>query len=129
MKTKICTKCKVRQPVSKFYKNKATKDGLCSWCSACKAKYQRENPEVSRKSNKKSKLKQKYGLTIARKQEMYANQNGKCLLCDKLKTYEDMVVDHDHQLGYVRGLLCRHCNTSLGWFENRKGKILSYIGV
>ena len=127
MKTKICTKCKTDRPISDYYKNKGTKDGLTCWCKSCKSKYQKENPDISRRSNKKSQLKRRYGLTIESRKQMYVDQDGRCLLCDRLIPYSDTVVDHDHDTDKVRGLLCRHCNTSLGWFENRKERILRYI--
>ena len=35
MTTKKCTKCNVEKPLTEFNKNKATKDGLQSWCQKC----------------------------------------------------------------------------------------------
>ena len=44
-----------------------------------------------------------------------AKQNNKCALCLKEK---ELFVDHCHDTGNVRGLLCRECNTSLGKFHD-----------
>ena len=58
--------------------------------------------------------------------EFYYNllesQNGVCGLCksefkDTDKNRKDMVIDHCHATGKVRGILCRKCNTGLGLFN------------
>jgi len=36
-------------------------------------------------------------------------------------------VDHSHQTGAVRGLLCRMCNTRLGWYERNADAIAAYL--
>lgn len=43
-------------------------------------------------------------------------QNGKCLICNQIMNLP--CVDHCHITNKIRGLLCRLCNTKLGWFEN-----------
>lgn len=42
---------------------------------------------------------------------MVANQKGLCKLCELPKK---LVVDHCHETGKVRGLLCRNCNLLIG---------------
>ncbi|MGQ0669537.1 MAG: endonuclease VII domain-containing protein [Actinomycetota bacterium] len=50
---------------------------------------------------------------------MLAEQNSRCACCgqDFLKD-NDWQVDHDHETNEVRALLCRRCNTGLGWFRD-----------
>jgi hypothetical protein len=42
---------------------------------------------------------------------MLAEQDGKCAVCEKPSPEH---VDHDHQTGVVRGMLCFNCNQALG---------------
>jgi len=70
------------------------------------------NPEKTKLSNKKAKLKTKYGLTITEHKALIANG---CVLCGKKKGR--LCVDHNHDTGKVRGILCCGCNTMLGSYE------------
>ena len=50
----------------------------------------------------------RYGITEAQFQKMVERQKGRCDICrEPLKTPN---VDHDHESGRVRGLLCWFCN-------------------
>lgn len=42
-KTKVCPKCGRELPVSDFYRNRSTKDGLDYCCKECARKARREN--------------------------------------------------------------------------------------
>jgi len=57
MKTKICSRCKKEKPITEFYKDKNTKDGLTCWCKECKEeygkKYCQKNKEKTRKYKRK----------------------------------------------------------------------------
>jgi len=64
-------------------------------------------------------LRRKYGLEVADYEAMLAAQNGLCALCGGPPGKYRMAVDHCHQTGRVRGLLCNGCNRSLGWVEAR----------
>lgn len=58
-------------------------------------------------------------------EEMYKEQGGKCALCGlpEKATNGDktarLCIDHDHDTGEVRGLLCRGCNHILGAIETK----------
>ena len=73
-----------------------------------------------RQSEKGMRLKQasrlrKYGITLAQKEQMVTAQNGCCAICDKpLSGYKNSHVDHDHNTGKVRAILCNKCNLGIG---------------
>jgi len=72
--------------------------------------YKKIHKEKNPNYNRKQTLK-KYGLTIKEFDELSTKQNGCCAVCGNS---EKLHVDHNHQTGKVRGLLCRGCNTALG---------------
>ena len=76
----------------------------------------------------------RYGLTEACFKRIWKEQEGCCAICGvamQLKapkrSADECVIDHDHFLGHVRGLLCRGCNVGLGFFEARPGSLEAAI--
>jgi hypothetical protein len=55
------------------------------------------------------------------KSYMYQDQDGKCLICLTDRLIEELVIDHDHDSGLVRGLLCTSCNLGIGIFKDNIG--------
>jgi hypothetical protein len=45
---------------------------------------------------------------------MMARQEGRCAICGNLPGKKGLVMDHDHNTGRARELLCSNCNTALG---------------
>ncbi len=69
-------------------------------------------PEVVRQANRRQLLKREYGMTPEEYDALMAKQDCCCGICGKRSKKLD--VDHDHDTGAVRGLLCRACNVALG---------------
>ena len=69
---------------------------------------------------KRQRLKDSYGLTPESVEELWDEQNRRCAICGKPipKEGRGMFIDHDHDTGKVRGLLCQHCNMGLGMFRD-----------
>jgi hypothetical protein len=60
-------------------------------------------------------LRRLYGITLEQYNERMAEQGGLCGLCQRApETDRRMHVDHDHETGKLRELLCHHCNHLLG---------------
>ncbi len=70
------------------------------------------NPERHEASRRRSHLKLKYNLTPEEFSAAVIRQDGKCAIC--LNATEAFNVDHDHDTGVVRGLLCGSCNRAIG---------------
>lgn len=87
-------------------------------------------PEVKRKARNKA-LKRKYGITLVQMNEMIDRQGGCCALCrapfPSLEGKNVINVDHDHETGRIRGILCNTCNKDLGRFgDNAAGLLRAY---
>ena len=61
----------------------------------------------------------RYGMSPEQYYEMYQQQEGKCAICGKdLGDGEYLCIDHESETGEVRGLLCKSCNSGLGFFKD-----------
>lgn len=78
----------------------------------------------TQKIARKSALKRNFGLTLAEIERMKELQGNVCAICKREKK---LVVDHCHNSGKVRGLLCSLCNTHLGYIEESKETLLRAI--
>jgi len=90
--------------------------------------YNRANSE-RQKSLKLSKM---YGITIDDYLRILAKQNGVCAVCGKTGGQKCLSVDHNHNTGKVRGLLCQRCNLVLGRMEDNPAlivKLAKYVKV
>ena len=95
---------------------------------ADRAAYMREYGRKMRAANpdyhKSIHLKKRYGVTVEQYNEMLAEQNGVCAVCEKPEANEiggktpSLAVDHDHKTGKIRALLCSNCNRALGLFND-----------
>ena len=66
-----------------------------------------------------SVLKRRFGLTLEDYDKMFEVQSGCCAICNVHQSKLDLrlAVDHDHETGKIRGLVCRDCNFFLGHLE------------
>ncbi len=72
-----------------------------------------------------SHLMPRYGMTRKKKNERIEFQKGKCAICHKVMTRPH--VDHCHQSGVFRGILCFKCNVGLGSFDDSIENLKSAI--
>lgn len=86
-----------------------------------RASYDREKRRAYHAANREKVREQtrtrKYGITPARQQELL-RQYKSCAICNSDGGARGLFVDHDHDTGEVRGLLCRSCNLGVGFFND-----------
>lgn len=87
-------------------------------------RYRDEHREWYRDYARRRSLLRKYGLTLEGLHAMLAAQDGRCAICRRVVDYM-LLVDHDHDTGVVRGLLCRECNLGLGHFGDSISSLLA----
>lgn len=80
--------------------------GLCCPCY-------HKLPETLSKSVKRRRLR-KYNLSDEQYSILLNQQKGKCIICGEIPTS----IDHNHETGKVRGVLCLNCNLGLGNFKD-----------
>lgn len=82
-----------------------------------KARARSVDPETRRAA----RLRIKYGLSVQEFDSLLEQQGGKCAICPAAvgdKRGLPLYVDHCHDSGAVRGLLCADCNFGLGKFRD-----------
>lgn len=153
MTTKQCSKCQEVKATSEFSKNKRRKDGIDGVCKACtRARYKaweqtklqdlttyrqqyylkrreqilttriKSYSELSADDKRRRQLK-KYNLTLKQFQALLEQQANLCDICREPMTTPH--VDHDHETGRVRGLLCGDCNTAIGYLRDDPGRAIN----
>ncbi len=123
---KTCPTCHVKKQETEFWK------GQC-YCIPChKEKQKTEWKSRTPAKRLEQHLKYKYGITSAKFLKVWNEQKGACAICldalPALMSYENRrrgyAIDHNHETGQFRGILCVNCNTLLGMAKDSK-KVLS----
>jgi len=138
---KTCSRC--GYDGTEFYKNRSRPDGLDEYCKSCRnavgrphrKKYEKEHrAQVNAQSHKyymqnrehllaKSLARyhagrlEKHGLSDDEFTALLDAQDGMCAICGGTGR-KRLAIDHDHDTGDVRGLLCSQCNLGLGNFKD-----------
>jgi hypothetical protein len=101
-------------PLSDFVRTVASASGYSAYCKPChntRSRASREKVGGSRSYH----LTRRYGMTAAEADYLLDQQQGLCAIC---KAAPAVHVDHDHETGAVRALLCFNCNGGLGQFKD-----------
>lgn len=114
---KTCTKCKQEKDETEFSYSSYSSDRLQSWCQECNRKYHKKDTIQGFKGH----LWHCFRMTLVEYELMLESQNEKCAICGQLETRKRgkdkirrLSVDHDHETGIIRDLLCANCNYMLG---------------
>lgn len=127
---KWCSRCESEKRSDEFGSNRQRKDGLDLYCRECRNRAAREryrsDPEGFRQQTKWRQIKSLYGLTKADWMTLFDAQQGRCAICGTALAVEvgsrrdkdRTCVDHCHETGKVRGLLCGRCNLGIGYLRH-----------
>lgn len=123
--TKRCATCTEEKDRSAFSPDGRKRDGLYGSCRQCRAdKQQSKRGRSDLRERQGQHFKARYGITVEDYDVLLAEQGGKCAVCGEVPSHR-LHVDHDHETGRVRGLLCTWCNKGLGSFRDDPDKLLS----
>jgi hypothetical protein len=138
---RTCTKCRKIKSIEEFGRDSSRKSGygwICLICNRGKSdgyyqrnKKARQIATIERRNRNPEKfkdwaLRRKFGITLEQYNQMRAEQANLCAICrqpeNKVVRHRlyNLAVDHDHETGDVRGLLCADCNLALGRFSTVK---------
>jgi hypothetical protein len=115
-----CNRCDSYKPYAEFARDPDGPNGYTWYCKQCVSEYGKKYSDA-----RVLRMKQRtYGIEPKEYLRLLENQGGVCAICGKPETkiYKGKLaflsVDHNHQTGAVRGLLCSACNVGLGAFRD-----------
>jgi hypothetical protein len=131
---KRCPGCDAKKSPSEFNRDRSKPDGLNAYCKLCHRAKARRWHEANRERRcarmrayhhstydyertRDRTLRYRYGIGQEDYDRMYAQQKGRCALCNVKR--KKLHVDHEHESGKVRGLLCNACNSALNYIAHR----------
>lgn len=86
----------------------------------------RQNDPVQKQKARNRRLIHKFGIGLEEYNKLLSSQSGCCAICgvpqDNLT--QALSVDHDHETGAIRGLLCSNCNIGLGLMRDNIGILM-----
>jgi hypothetical protein len=105
---KECSHCKKVKPLSEFASSKKPQ-GASSWCKRCVRDLH---------------LRTKYGISLDQKRQLIDDQGGVCGIrgCGRHVNMQS-ALDHCHESGQPRAVLCRNCNSVLGLCDENVRRI------
>lgn len=135
--TKICTMCGNPKSLNNFRpRGGAQKHLLKSRCNTClyseHRKWVEKNPDRVQDYRQKdswtlAKRCSRRGITPEQLVDCYERQERCCAICKDEIALIDSAIDHNHETGEFRGVLCRQCNRALGMFRDSVKILLSAV--
>ena len=115
---RTCKTCGTEKPLEDFKRVGPGGQARMGNCRKCYT-LNRRNGQRSGRTWQDIHLTRRYGISEQDFHELEQKQGHVCALCKKpehngFKGRTTLCVDHDHETGKVRGLLCNHCNRALG---------------
>ena len=128
IEAKTCTMCGENKPLSAYRtRGGAQRHLIKSRCNSCLYKEHRrwvqENPERVREYKDRDswtliKRCSRRNITPEQLVDVYERQGECCAICKDKIQLVDSAIDHNHDTGQFRGVLCKQCNRALGMFKD-----------
>ena len=141
-----CKRCGAAKPLTDYYlqnDGEGKPSRRSTMCRPCTREYRKARYDPERKSRYyrtirtdpqraaqaehiwgyTATLRNVHGLSLDDYKAILERQHGCCAVCLKPSTRR-LVVDHDHDTGQVRGLLCDPCNTAIGVLGDNEAGLL-----
>jgi hypothetical protein len=110
---KRCPDCGKTKALEDFPRNRRTKDGRHAYCKPCHNARGRESKQRLYGGTRHYHLLARYGIGADQVAALIERQGGVCAICGRPDPEH---VDHCHDSGLIRGVLCFNCNGGLGQF-------------
>lgn len=107
---KQCKNCREVKPLSEFHPSPKNRGGVKPQCKVC---------------YRKKQIEYRFKLTGEAHGKLLDKQDGRCAICGR--SNRKLHVDHDHDTGAVRGLLCGPCNRSIGVLGDTAEKLMRAV--
>jgi len=126
-----CSKCGEDKPLSEYHKNKTNANGHHATCKLCHIAVESARYEHNKGRMRDRARERTFGLDPGQYDKMLAEQGGVCAICGQAETstYKGMVralaVDHSHETGDNRLLLCAACNMGIGCLGDDPDRLLA----
>ena len=119
---KRCPDCGECKPLDEFPRNKNRRTGGTATASRVTTLRGKESHQRLYGGTRHYHLKRRYGIGADEFDELVVQQGGVCAICGRPDPEH---VDHDHETGAVRGILCFNCNGGLGQFRDSIDSLLT----
>jgi hypothetical protein len=115
---KVCSRCREAKALDQFGPCKTGRGvmGLFAYCNPCAAAYMQENQFPSKDARHRQSV--KYHISREDLDRMEQEQEGRCAICGGPGGKKGLAIDHCHDTGKVRGLLCSSCNAGIAMLKH-----------
>lgn len=117
-----CGDCQRQRPLGQFPRSGKGRAGRCRDCEAAR---RRRRTSSAKRAERDARLRRLYGITAEDYARMGRRQRWRCAICGRppYPAGTRLVVDHCHETGRVRALLCHTCNTALGLMGDKAERL------